>query len=281
MALSADKSFDLAIPAENVRAQAIALARIFANSYTQLISRDGVTATERGRVEAWSGGKNGAIPYGFNKRPDFIGDLTALPIEEAQLDHSPHLVRKMPITGLAGTFADVGRLFYMTDDEAGSLTRPAKGIASGWISGFESTSQAFARFFSIEDMMILAMAGNGQYIWNLGTISGISAGGGTFLETEAPHHGRIVETYLSVIESLVGAGADLSVNYEIATVDLAGGVIPWVLADTAGTRKSGTTVTAANVFHEGDVIKVEIAETVAGTAGLANVYARVQMEPGL
>jgi len=86
-----------------------------------------------------------------------------------------------------------------------------------------------------------------------------------------------------VIDTLVGAGADLDVNLEVDGTNLTGGVIEWVLADSNGDKKAGTAVTddGANLFHQGDLIDVEVAMNTASTAGLMGIYAEVLAQPGL
>jgi hypothetical protein len=106
---------------------------------------------------------------------------------------------------------------------------------------------------------------NGVEYWNF-PLSLIIAASGDLMTAWVPGFaGRIVS--LSWTTQIVGAGvgASITMNAEIGTTDVTGGVVTITLATTtpAGTRIAGTAVTAANAFTAADSISLE---TVVGTA---------------
>ena len=68
-----------------------------------------------------------------------------------------------------------------------------------------------------------------------------------------------------VTKAGTGAGASVTINAEIGTTDLTGGVVTATLAGTAtvGAVLAGTAVTGTNKFSSGDTLSIE---TVVGTA---------------
>jgi hypothetical protein len=129
---------------------------------------------------------------------------------------------------------------------------------------------------------ILSLAGQAQYCWLVGVVSGIAAAGGNVATgIVAPHHGKILQVYGIVVQALAGAGADISYNLEIGGTNVTGGVVNVVLASAQGAKIAGTAVTAENVFHEGDLIDIEVAVATASTAGLVGIYAEIEKGLGL
>jgi len=125
------------------------------------------------------------------------------------------------------------------------------------------------------------MAGAAQYTWFLGVVSGVlSVSGNMLTGITAPHHGRILSVYGIVIEPHATTVDDIDVNLEIGAVNVTGGVIAWTNS-ARGTKLAGSSITATNVFHEGDLIDVEGVVNNAGTAGLLGIYADVLCEPGI
>ena len=256
--------------------------RIFAGSYSQIGSRDHGTAAKVGAAAPFAS-EAGAIATGFNSKGNTLGSVATSPVPEAELDVGGQIVKDLTCAGLAGTKADVMRLVYATDDATFTLVRPATlAQVVGVVTRFVSGTVCDVLFLGIEALVALGLAGGGAETKLLAVISGASGGGGTFATgIEMQGHGRITGVYGTVVEPLVGGGASLSVNLEIRGTNVTGGVIPWVLAAAAGSKKAGTAVTAANVFSNGSLIDVEIAESTVSTAGIMAVYANILREPGL
>lgn len=262
--------------------QVVNAAVLYAGAYQCINSRDHGTSASIGRVEPYTSTAN-MIPAGFQRAENKTGDTSASPIPRSNLWVGPVIVKSLAITGLGGTFADVGRVFYASADDTFTLTRTDPDIALGIITDFQTSSVATARFFSMAELAILAMCGGGQATWFIGTVNGVESAGNHITGYVLPCHGRFTANYGIVSEPITDADATATFNFEIGAVDVTGGVITWATADVLGDKKAGTAITALNVFHAGDLLDVECAAGTAGTAadGYMNVYATVLMEPGL
>ncbi len=254
---------------------------VYNGALMHLGSRDHGTAALRGRCGPWTGA-DGEIPLGF-AFDRTTGDTAATPIPTASVDTTPRIMFNQPVTGLTGDVTDVGRLVYATDDNTWTLTRPATSVPIGIVIRWISATNADVYFYGFLGTSILSMAGACKYTWNLGTIGVLVGGGNALTGIVAPHHGRIIDVYGIAIDDMADADADYDINLEIGGVNVTGGVVEWLFSDAVGTKKQGTAVTANNVFHEGDLIDVELVENTAGAAGDGhmNIYAEVLMEPGL
>ena len=282
MALATDHVYDVT-PAQLVNPEIVNTDRVFGGSYVMLGSFDHATVADRGRVQAWND-EEGAIPFCFSIKGDTTGDTTVADPPDSNLDIFPRIIKGLAVAGLAGAVTDISRLVYATDDNTFTITPPALASPLGIIVASVSAAAADVLFFGADTMISMALAGQGLSTWHLGTVSGnvyASANGATGIE--APHRGRILSVYGTIIDNLNGVGADLDINLEIDGTNLTGGVIPWLLADAQGAKKAGSAVTddGANLFHQGDLIDIEITMNTASTAGLMAVYANVRAEPGL
>lgn len=262
--------------------QVVNAAVLYAGAYQCINSRDHGTAASVGRVEPYTSTAN-MIPAGFQRAENKTGDTSASPIPRSNLWIGPVIVKSLAITGLAGTFADVGRVFYATADDTFTLTRTDPDLPLGIITDFQTSSVATARFFSAAELAILAMAGAGQATWLLGVVSGICSTGNAATGIVMPCHGRFTADYGIVIEPITDVDTNGDFNLEIGGTNVTGGVIDFDFADAIGVKKAGSAITAANVFHAGDLLDIECVETTAGTAadGYMAIYATVLMEPGL
>lgn len=281
MALATDQVYDVT-PAQLVNPEIVNTDRVFGGSYVMLGSFDHATAADRGRVQAWND-EEGAIPFCFSIKGDTTGDTTLADPPDSNLDIFPRIIKGLPVAALVGNITDVSRLVYATDDNTFTITRPALTAPLGIIVASVSAAAADVLFFGADTMISMALAGQGLTTWNLGTISGnVSGSGNGATGIEAPHRGRILSVYGSIITNLNGGGADLDINLEIGGANVTGGVIPWLLADAQGAKKAGSAVTddGNNLFHQGDLIDIEIAMNTASTDGYMAVYANVLCEPG-
>ena len=131
-------------------------------------------------------------------------------------------------------------------------------------------------------LMLQAFGGGGGRRTELiAFVSGVSGGGYTAAAAyEAPDRARITDVFGVVVEPLITAVADLDINLEIGGVNLTGGVVEWLIADVAGTRKTGTPVTALNIWHKTDDIGFDVVENSASTGGLMTLWAETIREPG-
>lgn len=259
--------------------QAVHSSAIYAGGYMALGSRDHATAANRGRIYPYND-ELGAIPLGFALQQQ-TGNTGASPIPEAEVEIGETIVQNCAVTGAAGTYADVGRLVYATDDGTFTLTRPTIGIALGMIVRARAAGYGDVLFFSAAELAVLAMAGAGQQLICLGTVNLTAIVGAADVKTGLvmPFHGRINTVWAMVTTTTGGAGGTVALNLEIDGTNVTGGVVTIVTGTAFGTRVDGTAVTAANVFNEGSLIDVESSGLVAIT-GYADLYMEVTMEPG-
>lgn len=282
MAASASISRNNVDDVDVIGPQVVNAAVLYSGAYQCINSRDHGTAASIGRVEPYTSTAN-MIPAGFQRSANATGNTSATPIPRANLWVGPVIVKSLAITGLGGTFADVGRIFYATADDTFTLTRTDPDLPLGIITDFQTSSVATARFFSMAELAILAMSGAGQQTWLLGIVSGICSAGNLATGIVLPCHGRFTANYGVVVEDITDANTDGDLNLEIGGTDVAGGVIEWLFSDALGVKKAGTAITADNIFHAGDLLDIECTQNTAGTAadGYMAVYATVLLEPGL
>ena len=226
---------------------------------------------------------DGEIPLGRATSRQ-TGDTGATPIVEATVDTQPYVAKNIAVTGLAGTYADNLRKVYQVDDLALTIVKPASNaLPVGVISRFISATNADVYFFGFDALCAIALAGGGQTTMLVGIVNGVESAGNHATGIVMSGHGRILAVYGVVFEPITDADATATINLEIGGTNVTGGVITWATADVLGDNKAGTAVTAANVFHDGDLLDIEVAAGTAGTAadGYMAVYATIEWELGL
>lgn len=125
---------------------------------------------------------------------------------------------------------------------------------------------------------------NGKELLNLGHFQWAAIADGN-LRTGfvMPFKGAFISLFAMVDEPIVGAGGTVTVNLEIATVDVTGGVVT-VSTATGGTRGAkldGTAITAENAFAEGSVLDIEAAASGGTrTSGTFDLWAVIERRPG-
>jgi hypothetical protein len=281
MALSADLRRQRVQATGLVALEIVNTQAIFGGGFLAGGSRDHATAGNRGRSFPFTGAA-GEIPMGFSQIGQ-TGNTSATPKEEARINEEP-VYYDVAVTGIAGDNTDNLRLVYATDDNTFTLTRPTRAIPVGIITRYISSSKCRVRFFSFAEMAMIAMGGAAKYTWHLGVMSAGAPTGNVLTSIVMPHHGRFLDVYGIVAVDATDADVQQDINLEIDGTNVTGGVVTWLFSDAVGAKKSGTAITAANVFSEGSLLDVETVATVAGTTadpGLLNLYATVLLEPGL
>lgn len=278
MALSADTIYEDQ-GKDGFSTQIVNTARPYVGSVVQIGHVDHATAANRGRLAPWTGGA-GEIPSGWAMPDSTTGNTGATPIPE-----QPHdlrgFVRRVTVTG-ASAVTDAGRSVYASDDGTFTLTRSASrplplGRVMRWISG--TTCRVY--FYSVEGLDILAYGGSVLGEWHF-PISGLfAAAGNAFTGFVARFHGAIISEYLVVAQVLTGGGASLTFNSEIGGTNVTGSAVIWAAGDAQGAKVAGAAITAANVFHEGDLIDIEAAVGTAGTGGLATYVIEYERRLGV
>lgn len=249
---------------------------IWKNGYTALAQGAHASA---GYATEMLDDTNSIIPVGFADQK-VVGDGAL----RASISAGGGVVRRMTITDIAGTIADVGLLVYITDDQTFTLTRPTTvGCPVGITVGFNAVNDFDVYFFSFGELAMLALSGWGRRTWCIGAYSPEGSSGNALTGIVLPCHGKIIDFYAICAAPIADADADYDLNLEIGGTNVTGGVVEIVTADTLGLKKSGTAITAANEFHEGDLLDVEQVANAAGTTndGMYNLYLDVQLMPGV
>lgn len=287
MALSANGT---AVVADKVQlaAQVINAATLFNQSYTFMGHADHATAASRGRLGNWTSAVS-QIPMGFSTSKS-VGDTSASPIVEGQLDMDGRILKNIAVTGLAGTVADNGKKVYMTDDGTFTLTRPSSPtLPLGFVTRFISSTNANCFFYSTEVLMALALAGGEKKTVCLGSICPVVGtaymiGSSTTGIVWRGGHARITDAYSICVRAATDVDVSLTVILKINDVAVTGASIALLFSDAVGAVKSSTAITAANVLHEGDKIQVASTQVAAPTAtdvGTHNLYMEIEQDLGL
>jgi hypothetical protein len=256
-------------------------ATIYNNSLIAAGAQENGTAANIGRVYPWTNAA-GNIPMGMfvpwytnGTQPGITGNAGGTVVSGADATNA---VRLIPVTGLAGTIAgDRYKKVYATDDATFTLTRPSSPVVPmGIIVQEYDTTSAFVYFLSMGEQFALAMSGGDSTDWHVATVRPYrSASGNVATGIVAPCAGKILSVYAECVAETTDADVDISVNFEIGGTNVTGGVITLLHSDAAGDKKSGTAVTAANIFHAGDAIDIEFTVNTAGTStdeGLYNLH---------
>lgn len=271
--------------------QIVDAATLQNGSYAALASTGDATAGARGRIRPY-GGTNNDIPLGLVIAEDDVnrtgvtGDTAATPIPEATVQLEALTVVNVPVTGASSVNDCVGLPVFLADtDNVGAdltLTGSLNGTPVGWVIQYRDGSNCDVELFSSQTMRAIEAAGGLTKTVHVGVITGNLAASTTVInDIGIFSHYSIDAVYLTVIEPLVGAGADIDINIDIDGTNLTGGVIPWLLADGIGTRKNGSAITANNIAHEASGVDVEATVNTASTGGLANLYFQITHRFGL
>lgn len=251
----------------------------YGGSYMGIGTRENATAAKKGFALPWTPAA-GLIPLGFTD-VKVLGTSVA-PLPETTIERIAGTIgRKFTVTGVTGR-SDFGRPVYMTDDNTFTLTRGACDTPVGFISYWYTGTSADIYFYSLAELMVIAMGGHAKGQFQV-VCSAVVAASGVVGAFTAPHHGRITAVDGTIVTVLAGAGASLSYGVKIGGVALTGGAVAAVLADVQGDIKAGSAVIddGGNVFHEGDAVTVYCTKTTTSTAGLVMVNISYVREPGL
>jgi hypothetical protein len=254
-------------------------------SFCSLNTQAHGTAANRGRIEQYTGAA-GEFPIGFHpSRKSGVVTGESPVLAGAHLDP---IVTQLPVTGLTGDRTDIMLPVYATAGGTFTLTRPdaPNNRPIGVVLNFVSSSVAEVYLLGLAAQLAMSFAGasgSGTELWNMGTIGvGLAASGNLLTGLIAPFAGKFLSVFAVCVIGPTDADVDIDANLEIDTVNVTGGVIELVTADVAGDKKSGTAITAANVFSKGAVIDVDGVVNTAGTAsdpGLYNLYAVCERTP--
>lgn len=256
-------------------------ATVYSQTMQVLCGPNHGTSASKGRQKELTSAAH-EIPVGWAEQYA-LGNTSAAPLVRGECDARNH-VRRLPITGLTGDRTDHGLPVFMTDGNTPTLTRPSVGLPFGIVVEFISTTEAWVMCFSFEVLTALAFCGGGKTEKLVGIVSAGATAGNSATSVKLFGHGKITACYGQVIVEATDADVDVDINLELDAVDVTGGVIEWLFSDAIGSKKAGTAITAANEFHDGALLDIEVAVNTAGTTadpGLMAIYAEIEYLPGL
>lgn len=209
------------------------------------------------------------------------GDTSASPVPEAALQILPSIQRRVTVTGAASR-GDILKPVYAEDNQTLTLTRPSDDAeVVGVVIEWHTSTTCDVLLFGLVCQLILGMAGGNRTLIHLGHFDANTVANGDLRTAiPMPFHGKFVDVFAMIDVAIAGAGATASINLEIGGTNVTGGVVTIAENDAKGTKKSGTAITAENVFHEGDTVDVEAASVTDATAGSFDLYAVVERLPG-
>lgn len=267
-------------------------AVLYALAQAALRTSEFATSADRGYVGPFTAAK-GVIPLG-PAQPDkdpsggtadsVTGNLAASPAPTTSVFTGSYIRENYAVTGVTGV-TDHGKWVYLSDDNTLTLTRPALGIPVGLVLQHRSGTKCDLLMFGLDVICAISAAGNSKQLIFLGELDfATSADGDQRTGIKMPFHGKFLEFFGMVKQVNVGSGGTIDLNLEIGGTNVTGGVLTWstAAANVLGERLDATAITAANEFHEGDLVDIEGAS--AGgtrTSGLLELYALVETLPGL
>ena len=243
-------------------------------------------ATSQGVVDSWAE-TPGLVPLGplgaAGGLSSVAGDAAALPPPEAEMPVLPQLLRRVAVTGAASA-ADVMSYVYASDNATLTLTRPTDdAVVFGVIVKWHTSTTCDVLTLGLLGQIL--MAAQASRFWlELGSYDNADLVTGNIATALVmPFHGKVISLHGIVEKAFTGASGTADVNLEIGGTNVTGGVLTVSTAacGTIGTKVDATAITAANVFHEGDTVDVEVANTGGTqTAGRVRLYALVERLPG-
>lgn len=241
-------------------------------------------ATSQGVADKYAANVNGLLFVGLNHN-DETGDASATPPPMARLQVHPFLLKGVTVAGVTAG-SDVLANVYAADSNTNTaltLTRPAKGQRIGVIVRHYVGDICDVLVLGILDGLI--GKDGGKELLHLGTVvTELAAAGDLLTGIVAPFHGKVTGIYAICASAPTDPNMNMDVTLDIGGTNVTGGVVNLNFADTVGLKKAGTAITAANEFHEGDLLDIEAlaAGFVAGTAkdGFYNIYLEVERLPG-
>ena len=255
---------------------------VFGGSFAGLNTLSAATAANRGRAQAYNDQVGMFFLGGWFNR-DATGDTSASPEVNSRTHIHGAIVQNVTVTGGAGDRTDVLQPVFLTDDDVITLTRPTFGAPVGFILKHLDSTSYDVVLLSAQEHWLITMSGSGQYTWFIGSFDITAASSGDLaVGIESPHHAQITRLYAIVDVATTGASGTITVNLEIGGTNITDGVITVVTSTAQGVKVANAVdPSALNVIHEGDLIDVEIVVGTTLTAGRINLYAEVQLLPGL
>jgi hypothetical protein len=213
-----------------------------------------------------------------------LGDTTATIPPENRLNVEPKVYPQATVTGVASR-GDIGKVVYLTDNNTLTLTRPTLGTPVGYVNEWSSSTTCDVMMLGTAAQAAVDIGGQGTQDVCLGTFSFKDTSDGDLLTSYLmPYHASIESFWISVGEGFVGSSGACTLNLEIGTTNVTGGVVTVATATcgTVGTVLTATAITAENIVHAGDALSVEgSSSATTRTSGTFNVYVRLVARLGV
>tara|TARA_R110002072_G_scaffold35076_2_gene104164 strand:- start:18066 stop:18920 length:855 start_codon:yes stop_codon:yes gene_type:complete len=209
------------------------------------------------------------------------GDSSGTPPPKVGVSLVPEILKAVTVAG-ASAITDQWKPVFATDNATLTLTRPADDAeAVGVIARWITSTSCDVLLFGLPHH--LRKVGEREF-FPLGTYDNTDLNDGDILTgLVMPFAGKFISLHGAVETPFTGASGTATVNLEIGGTNLTGGtlVVSTAAGGTAGTILDAAAITDANVFHDGDVVDVEVAS--AGgtqTAGRVRIFALIERLPG-
>lgn len=240
-------------------------------------------ATTQGYLDGFDDEK-GMIFLGGHLDSQVLGDTTATIPPENRLNVEPKVYPQATVTGVASR-GDIGKVVYLTDNNTLTLTRPTLGTPVGYVNEWSSSTTCDVMMLGTAAQAAVDIGGQGTQDVCLGTFSFKDTSDGDLLTSYLmPYHASIESFWISVGEGFVGSSGACTLNLEIGTTNVTGGVVTVATATcgTVGTVLTATAITAENIVHAGDALSVEgSSSATTRTSGTFNVYVRLVARLGV
>lgn len=182
--------------------------------------------------------------------------------------HAAIPVVLLPVTGVAGTYKDVGLVVYASDDFTFSTTRGVRGYPVGVVVEHYSSSKAYVRAFTTSDLV--QFSAQPMTVLNSGQAA-LPSADGNVKYIRAPYKAKITRVAYNFNELPQTAASTMVASLKISDVAVSGGSLTFQRSTSGvavGARVEGTTVAGSNVVYEGQLIAVHVnVGTTAPNAG--------------
>ena len=240
-------------------------------------------ATTQGYLDAYDDEK-GMIFVGGHLDEQQLGDTSASPPPANRWNTEPKVYPQLTVATVASR-ADIGKAVYATDSNTLTLARPTLGTPIGVVTEWHSSTTCDVLMLGLAAQAALDFSGQGTEVLHLGSFSFKDTSDGDLLTSyPMPYHASIESFWISVGEGFVGSSGACTLNLEIGTTNVTGGVVTVATSTcaTVGTVLTATAITAENIVHAGDLLSVEgSSSAVTRTSGTFNIYIKLAPRLGV
>jgi hypothetical protein len=210
---------------------------------------------------AATGSTSKAVVGRANKQITSDASVTSwMPVQECEA--------KMTATGLAQ--ANVGDMMYATDDLTITDTPVTNSVAVGPLTEYVSATNGWV-WASWKNLGLLSDAVS--RVTKSFTVPLASLADGDVLTFTPGFYGKVLSMEARVTTAVTTAAKASTLNLEIGTTDLTGGVLALTSANMTPVfaRVAATAITGNNVFDADDVITLEAASTTTFVEGVIDL----------